>query len=349
MPDTRELKLAVLSPDHTRRAGTTEGFARELLEKCGQTFSTYRNTLLLLVADEAELAGVWQRIKRSLALCAIRDDKAIMRQLSEENKKGLETKLKDAESGIAHHVLSAYRHLAKASEQGLRWMDFGLPTVGVKHSLAGRVREYLRGEDMLLAKISPQRILEKTLRPDEKEKSVEEIYEAFLKYPHLPMLESKQVLLDSLCRGVEDGTFGVRTGNRTWFKERVAPSQLEADAILVREPKIAGPTVEPGIEGPEVQPPASAVREPGGAMRQPTAPPESAIRCYRLQATIPWDKLSDFVRGVVSPLHHDGAELEVKVALEARSEAGIKQVTLDQKVRETLKQIGAKVIEEKAD
>jgi ribosomal protein L10 len=59
----------------------------ELLKKCGGKFRTYQNTLLVLAADEGELSSLRQKVKRLLALRAIRDDKALMRQLSEENKK----------------------------------------------------------------------------------------------------------------------------------------------------------------------------------------------------------------------------------------------------------------------
>lgn len=181
LPDTRELKLAVLSPEYARRVPQTEALARELLEKCGQTCRIYRNTALLLAAEENELAAVRQQIKRSLAYRAVCDDKALLRQLAEETKKSLEGKRKDAESGIAHRLLSAYRHLAKADAQGICWLDLGLPTVGAKPSLAGRVREYLRGEDVLLAKIAPQRVVEKALRPEEK--AFRRHLRSFLKVP----------------------------------------------------------------------------------------------------------------------------------------------------------------------
>lgn len=46
------------------------------------------------------------------------------------------------------------------------------------------------------------------------------------------------------------------------------------------------------------------------------------------------------------PLCQEGAELKLEVALEARREAGIDSTTLEHKVRETLSQIGAKIIEE---
>lgn len=84
----------------------------------------------------------------------------------------------------------------------------------------------------------------------------------------------------------------------------------------------------------------------------PLVPPElaKAAQTYALRARIPWDKLSDFVRGVVNPLRQDGAELEVEVSLRATSQpGGFKKSTLEQKVRETLQQIGAKIEDEREE
>jgi hypothetical protein len=339
----------------------------------------------------------------------------LLRQLTDENKKWLESKLKDAESGIAFQILSSYRHLARAGAEGVEWRDLGLPTVGEKQSLARRVREYLRGEDILLEKISPKRLLDMALRADEKEKPVEEIMEAFLKYPHLPMLEGDRVVREAIVQGVNAGIFGVRSGTRVYFKEPVPSSVVEYGAVLVREPAQPPATLPPPPTQPGRVDPGELVSALGssaetaakdiykclwtqrrkefkdeaqfrqafcqalkeGAERKlfivetPTAaekldweqllevatikkpetspppPPPPGVQTYTLRAKIPWDKLSDFVRGVVTPLRQDGAELTVEVSLEARSQpGGFKKSTLDQKVRETLKQIGAQILDE---
>lgn len=343
VPDTRELKLAILAPEYSRSSSATDTLARELLDRCGQSFRTHRNALLVLAVDAGEVAAARQLIKRSLAFRAIRDDRALMRQLAEENRKNLESKLKDAEDGITHRLLSAYRHLAKAENgDGLIWLDLGLPTVGGKPSLAARVVAYLRGEDRLLAKISPRYVLDKALRAEEKEKPIDEIFQAFLRYPHLPMLESRQVLLEAIARGVEEGIFGVRVGDRLLFKETVAPSRLEG-GVVVREAALPAPPSEP----PTIPSPPSVGHTIAGLRVLPGQGAPSAIHAYRLRTTVPWDKLSDFIRGVVGPLRQDGAELCVEITVDARSPGGIQPTTLEQKVRETLKQIGARIVEEK--
>ncbi|MCS7155306.1 MAG: ATP-binding protein, partial [Bacteroidetes bacterium] len=315
---------------------------REILEKCGQTFRTYRNTVLVLAADEGELAATRQHVKRLLAYRAIHEDKALWRQLSEENRKAVENKFKETEGGIAHRLMSAYRHLAKAGEQGVQWLDLGLPTVGMKRSLSHRVREYLRSEDLLLNKISPRYILEKAMGT-EPEKAVDELYEAFLRYSNLPMLESKQVLLHAIAQGVREKVFGVRIGDRTFFGENVL-SQLGAGAIVVREPELP-PEPPSGTGGgtTTLERPTQGTQEDGSPRPGPSTP---VIREYRLEVVVPWDRLSDFVSGVIRPLRLDGAEITLQIHMEAQSQNGIKQMTLEHKVRETLRQIGAQILKE---
>ncbi len=166
VPDTKGLKLAILSPDQPRQSPDTVRFVEELFNRCGQTFRTYRNTLTVLVMDGSHLAAIRQKAKRYLALRSIQDDKALVRQLSEENQRTLGSKLEDGKSAVDFEVLSAYRHLAKAGEGGVVWLDLGLPIVGERGSLARRVRQYLEREEYLATRIAPRRLLEKTLYSD---------------------------------------------------------------------------------------------------------------------------------------------------------------------------------------
>jgi len=63
----------------------------------------------------------------------------------------------------------------------------------------------------------------------------------------------------------------------------------------------------------------------------------------RIVAHLPWDKLSEFMTGVISPLKSAGAEVALKVELTAQSQEAIGPQVLDLQVRETLAQIGAAV------
>lgn len=421
IPDTKELKVGILSLENTRRSGSIETVVSEFLDKSGQTFRVYKNTLFLIVADDGELPALKHKIKQLLACRAIQNDKTIMHQLTQENKKWLETRIRDLDSGIVHQLLSAYRHVARAKENGVQWLYIGLPSVAEKPSLTNRVKEYLQCEDILLNKIQPNRIIQKVFKDDEKEKSIGEIYDAYLKYPVLPVLENKQVLINALIQGVEQGVFGLRIGESVYFKERVPSSQIDDGVVVLREVEKEPPGPVPPLPPPQVAGVITAedilwaakslmvlkevseyelkvlydkLREerrneisdenefnkkfrdalkdgverkifeivPSEIIDSPDfdnllnnarlkiisqkGPEPKIIRCYKLHAVLRYDKLSDFVRGVVMPLKADGADISVEVFVEAQAKDGIKKPTIEQKVRETLKQIGAEIKEE---
>lgn len=345
IPDTRELKLALVAPE--KRPAI-----KELLEKSGEAFRVYRNTLLALTAEPNELLDLRRQIKRYLALRSIRDDKSLMKQLSEENKKTLEDKIKDAEGRIPFQLLSAYRELAKAGGgEEIGWHDLGLPTVGEKSTLAKRVRDFLKGQDLLLERIAPGKVLQKALGEKETEKPLKEIYESFLKYPHLPLLEGEQVLRQTVGQGVREGVFGLQIGERIYFNETVPSFTLE-EAVLIRKEAVKKPEeeAEMGVrerEGEEAEVGGVATKERGkGYILTAKA---LGARSFTLRARIPWDKMSDFFRGVLMPLHQDGADLKIEVLLQARSKEGIQRRTLEEKVKETLRQINAEVEEEQIE
>jgi len=75
----------------------------------------------------------------------------------------------------------------------------------------------------------------------------------------------------------------------------------------------------------------------------------AAIRTVRLKLRVPWDRLSDLVKGVFTPLSREGAEVTLDLDIQARAEKGISRNTLNLTIKETLNQIGAKVIEERTE
>jgi hypothetical protein len=318
----------------------------DLFTRCGQTFRTYRNTLVVLAIDQGHWASLRGRVKRILALRSIRDDKALMRQLSDENRKMVESKLRDSEDGLLFDLVSAYRYLAKAGEEGVTWLDIGVPIIGERGSLARRVHQYLQRGEYLAQAIAPQRLLSKTMREDEEEKPVDEIVDAFRRYPHLPMVEKEEVVWQAIARGVQEGIFSVRAGERTYFRESVPLSVLEG-AVLVRRVEVPAPPEGAPLPGPM----PAAAEAPGVGVERPAEPLSGAApagpQTYTLRARVPWEKFSDLMRGVIMPLQSESEELTAEIHLRARSHAGgFRKTTLDQKVRETLRQINAQVYED---
>jgi hypothetical protein len=346
VPDTRRLKLVILDGEHARTGTAPVPFVEEVFDRCGTPFRTCKNTLLVLAPDAGEWAGLLRLVRRFLALRAIEGDRALRQGLSEENRRALQSKREEAEKDIPFRLLYVYRHLAKMGAEGVEWLDLGIPTVGAKDSLTRRVKEALRARDLLAGRLAPSRLLQKALREDEAEKPVRDVVEAFLRYPQLPMLEGEEVAWTAVRQGVQEGVFGVRVGERVYFREPVPDGVALEEGVLVREVAPAPEAVIPAPPVPETAPgPAPA---PGGTVAEPIGVPPAvaAIRTYNLRARVAWDKLSDFVRGVVMPLRQD-ADLEIEVSLRARGRAGgIPKGTLERVVKETLQQIRAEILEE---
>ena len=238
---------------------------------------------------------------------------------------------------------------------GVTWYDLGLPTTGERASLARRVREYLRGQDILLERLGPRQLMEKAMSKDEAEKSLADLYDAFLRYPHLPILESEDVLRRTITQGVREGAFGVRSGAGLTFHEGVAEYNLQSDSVLVR-PEVAERELAAKQKPPEVKPSERGgeggeepeTKKGGAGIGGGTLPPKE-VTSLHLRVRVPWDKIADFLRGVVMPLRADGANLTIEITVDAESAAGIKKTTLEQKVDETLRQIGAQVVEDRQE
>ena len=93
---------------------------------------------------------------------------------------------------------------------------------------------------------------------------------------------------------------------------------LGEDAYIIRkelaEEVKGGEEIPEGGKPPQVTP----VREPEGSPEVEVTPAEEGP-FIRIIARIPWDRLSDFMSGVLPPLRNAGAEVNLRVELTAQS------------------------------
>ncbi|HIE50760.1 MAG TPA: ATP-binding protein [Armatimonadetes bacterium] len=343
IPNNQTLKLVLLSQRHTRDAPGTETLLRELYERHGESPRTYRNTLLFLLPEDDNLQTLKQTIRRWLALQAVKADRALLETLSEADRRDLDRRLREAESSLSFQVLSAYRVLAKSTSQGLQFYDLGMPTVGEK-TLSGRVKAFLENEEMLLRQISPRYVQERLLGGRE-EMGYRTMADAFFTSPDYPFLESEEVLKTAIANGVRQKSFGLRAGGQIYFGEGLATGLIDDEACIINQDLAA--------RFKEEQERREREREKQAEYEEPEGEEETGVRegetplpeghFVRIIAHIPWDKLSDFMSGVLTPLQSAGAEVGLKVELTAQAQEPISPGVLDFKVRETLQQIGAKV------
>ncbi|CUU37555.1 MAG: DUF499 domain-containing protein [Armatimonadetes bacterium] len=351
IPDTRELKLGVLLPRDTRSQPNTESVLSAMWDKVGEKPRAFRNTLVFLVADEQHLATLQNRVRERLAYERIKADTALWKTLSEEDRAIVNRRIQDLQGGELFLVLNAYRHVALLRDGRLDWRSLGTPTAGTRETLSQRVRKFIEDDDLLLKQISPRMILDKAIPADANEVSVQDITDAFFRYTHLPMVESEQVVLQAIQRGVQEGAFAVRVGERAYYREPVPREALTYDATLLKEPPVA-PATEPApeeraSERVSAQPVVIGEPHPVEPLPPPSKPAaQPSYRRYKLRVSVPSAKTYELMRGVLTPLMSHGLNFRFTVELEVQGE--IPKTLADINIPETLNQIQADVeIQEK--
>ncbi len=349
IPDNKNLKLAIFGPEFLYDSEKGKGLTLELFEKAGTSFRIYKNTLFIVATDNAQYTALSRYLKRLLAISDVQNDKRLLESLTKESQDELKKKLKDAEKEMPFMVLNSYRHLALAEVKGPAWKDLGIPTVGESTTISKRVKQHLKDQERILSRITPKYIIDKAFASDEDEKELRDIYELFLKMPGMPILESDSVLLEAIKEGVKSGLLGIREGQQVYYEQDIAPTM---DSFILRgevakeikdaEKKEREKEEEKGeewskgvIEKPE--------EEEKGQREGEKERKEGAVTRLTLRAKIPWDKLSDIVRGVIGPLKEKGLPPEITIEIKAESDEGFDRTTLDNKVKETLHQISAKI------
>jgi len=354
IPDTKELKLVVLAPEHLFGKPETQAFVQELLTRAGDKPRVYRATCFVLAPDANELEQLQRRVKQLLALEAIQRDSKLMQSLSDEDKQTVITRISDIRSALPQLVLSAYRHLAMWRENEVKWFNLGIPTAGKQETLSSRVVSHLRKEELLVDRVSPQLVRDKVVGADAS-KPLAEVVDAFYKYPSLPMVETPQVVVDAVQRGVQEGLFAVQIGERVYFKEPVSLGEGEYGATVRTDytPPAAEPPEPTAPTYGDATPKPERVIENGVELLPPPAASTSAstpaprYRRYALRARFSTDKFSEVFSSVIKPLlDESGRSFTFTIEFEVDGELP-KQV-VDMRVSESARQLGQVEREEKA-
>jgi hypothetical protein len=354
IPDTKELKLVVLAPERLFGKPETQAFVQELLTRAGDKPRVYRATCFVLAPDANELEQLQRRVKQLLALKAIQDDSNLMQSLSDEDKKTVINRISDIPSALPQLVLSAYRHLAMWRENEVKWVYLGIPTTGKQETLSSRVVSHLRKEYLLVDRVSPQLVRDKVVGADAS-KPLAEVVDAFYKYPSLPMVETPQVVVDAVQRGVQEGLFAVQIGERVYFKEPVSLSEGEYGATVRTDytPPVAEPS-EPTAPtyGDATPTPARVIENgvellPSPAASASASAPAPRYRRYALRARFSTDKFSEVFSSVIKPiLDESGRSFTFTIEFEVDGE--LPKQLVDMRVSESARQLGQVEREEKA-
>ena len=366
LSDTPVLTLGVLDFEHrmdgaadTEDAVTT---AQRVLEYCGGTFRTNKNSAMLVIADGKTLTQARGAARTLAALRDVAEDNQRLKRFNVEQKEILSKRLEAVKERLPQLVVMTFRHLALLGEAdgkvALDRVDLGPARAG--STISGRALEYLRNADRLIDKLAPAALLSarfSLVADDSDAVELDKLVAQFARLTRLPKLAQQAVLRQCLADGVRQRIFGLASGSdwnaddavlrfggeasldeisfqpgmwlvRAKAMESLIRSRPETDALLPRA-DMAEPSVLEIRDGPATEEQVSKT-----ASSNPT----------RVRVTIgdiPADKARDVVKVAILPLHANSVSTRFDLVITADGgSAGIPRETLELVVVEGLRQLG---------
>jgi len=349
----------------------TAKFISQIIKHHGHGYRKHANVLIFLGPDQQRASEVLDAGRRLLALKNIDEDTSTKRKLTDEQKKDLASRLKEAEARLPGALSAAYRHIVvPVANKELRAFDMGIATLGTEQLLSKKVIDTLQANDQLLSKLDPSLLIGPRwqLWPEDKDVlHVPTLTSYFTTLTHLPALMGPDVLVDSIARGVERGLFAYALGDgqakefdTIRFREAGVTVELIDSAWLVRPDAAKALLPEPattdagagngtatagtgstGGGGTEV--PGGGEPPAGGSGGVKIVEGERRLDRVRIQMRVPWENWQDIYTEVIDPLAKEGADIICDINIVAKGDSAIRENTIELMIRESLSQRGIEV------
>jgi hypothetical protein len=379
IPDNTELKLAVLDPDETYK----DRDLRRWVDKKGQSYRTYKNTIIFAVPNSDRHLRFEDEIKDYLALQDIADGIAKGEQsVLEEQQEEVKRRIDDLTDEFPRKVREMYQ-IAKVpvmNGDSLEEIDFGDPPVG-RENLDTWFRRKLASQmhGKILSGPPSARLLQSKFLRTQDEIALSDILDQFYRNPDLPALDDADLIAETVTNGVRDGSFGLarQEGGETVpksvkIREPLSRSQVnfreegwvvitadraeELQAQVETESEVEEETEEESEEESTDETSSSDDEESSSSDNQQDKdeseddePPEEeeeedTVQHLSLRVSgVPTGKISDLNRGVLMPIIRAAGQFEFTIEFEVESDDGISEKTIEQQVMETLRQLGVEV------
>lgn len=368
IPDNRELKLLILHPHDQGK------YINEWIERKGQSFREYKNTLFFVLADSAAYGRMREDVKTYLALAEIK------REVDSDLKSPLAVKrqeIQDRMLNIRRDYSYNLRRMYHNLRVGKRTYDLGQPVAGNETLGHWYWRELTSKDIGAIVETLHYRTLVNKLMAGNEKVATSVILDQFYKNLELPAPASEEVLTRAIQLGVQESAFGLVIGEgevtrsmlryqehlplgvisfepgffllaNTTCESLLAKWQAEEDARRRQEEeKIPDDGEKPEKEEDGQQDEGKKKEEPGKEI----VVEKTVYHHVRLVIKdVLANRIADVNRGIFMPLSAASDDpLTFTMTIEVRSEDGITLETLENKVKETIRQIGARIVEEEKD
>lgn len=348
--EAQAIALVILGPatPHAGKGGEksrARDAVAETLQRCRASQRKYRNTLIFVAADEANLATARDVTAKALAWDSIVRDTRLKDQMTNAQEADALEKSKSHAEAARRAVRAAWSHVFHPVRSDIPGQAFDLehdlitardraaiPVVVYDKATTESVIKEKLGGDTLLAHLLP-------IWPDDRPHlAIAELTEWFAAFVYMPKLRDRVVLVggirDAVAKldakvGYADGFDAVAGRYRNLVWRQTAPEAFVADAVLVRAreaeaqaaadraatpspPTTAGPATGTATVGP-----ASTITSPGTA---PAARPRRFYGSVEIDLVRPVKAFDLIMNAVVMELlRTPGAK--VSLTLEVQGEA----------------------------
>ena len=217
--DERDAALVILPPSGAHDGGgetrsPAEVLARDALERRGAGQRRYRNALIFVAADAANIEAARENARRERAWRSILKDRVLREDMTQSQADDAQSQFDRAGEALRRSVRSAWVHLlcpaAEGPGSGFAMHAARLVNRGGAKSVAQAAWDKASGDGAVLGEIGPEnlaRCLEPLWLEDRPHIPVEELRQWFASYVYLPRLRDEAVLDSALRRLAEDFAF----------------------------------------------------------------------------------------------------------------------------------------------
>ncbi len=349
IPDNQEIKLVILNPD------LNEGDVDSWFDKKGNNFRIYKNTLIFAFSDPSAFAAVKDELKTYLALKDIKQEiEAGKNEPLKEKLPEVKERMKKIDRDFSYNLRRMYHIL----QVGSGVIDLGQPSVG-KEALSGWYKTELGYKEKLVNSLHYRFIIDKFLV--NKRVSTKTLLEQFYKDRNMVMLASPEVLRHAIRQGVADGALGIAVykdeeidEDTFKFKTNISTGEITFYENEYLVPKDVCQKFKQELESKEdvdrytpSEAETERIKDPlRSQSERVTAPPQKYRKVILKIEGIPSTKIADLNRGVLMPISQEVGDFKLKIEIDISDEEGISKSTIEDKVKETIHQIGGKIVDE---
>lgn len=222
IPDEQSVRLVILSPEYTHKAGNETSKARvcaeDYLFNRGTAPRIYRNMLVFAAADNDLLQNALSEVRMYLAWKSVVDDSEVL-NLDHVQQKQANANCEQSDTTVKARLAEAYSWLLVPTQFGTSLLEWSFERIpGSAESIAKKAFSRMLQQEHIIRQWNPlllKKELDELLWKDTDCISIRELWKMFTSYCYLPRLRDGKVLLSTIESGLRTAEyFAYADGNQ---------------------------------------------------------------------------------------------------------------------------------------